>query len=158
MERLSFVYTLSLFFLGCDESTPADSTSTSSVQCTLNGECLETQSCVQNQCVDRVEPDCLSNRDCVLGKICMGGECVVDVESDLDRDGVPDLRDNCPTLSNPGQDDPDEDGLGSLCDEDDDNDGLGDMNDNCPLQANPSQADFDGDGMGDACDFESPHR
>jgi len=59
--------------------------------------------------------------------------------ADADEDGVPDYADNCPTVSNPGQEDADGDGVGDVCD-------------NCPLVANPGQEDVDGDGVGDACD------
>ena len=34
---------------------------------------------------------------------------------DKDKDGVPDFRDNCPTLSNPDQSDIDSDGIGTAC-------------------------------------------
>lgn len=138
---------------GCTKSAsenvmqmPAD------VECTIESDCLQNQECVQNQCVEITRPQCQSNLDCLVGQVCLEAQCVVDVNSDLDRDGVPDLRDNCPTVSNPGQDDIDEDGSGALCDDDDDNDGIEDTNDNCPLHINPSQSDFDGDGIGDACD------
>ncbi len=58
---------------------------------------------------------------------------------DGDGDGIPDHCDNCPAVSNSGQDDIDNDGIGDVCD-------------NCPSAANPTQTDADGDGIGDACD------
>ena len=58
---------------------------------------------------------------------------------DTDGDGIPDYRDNCPTVANTQQTDGDGDGVGDACD-------------NCPAVANVSQADRDGDGYGDACD------
>ena len=61
------------------------------------------------------------------------------IPPDTDGDGVPDASDNCPSVSNPGQEDGDGDGLGDVCD-------------NCPSEPNPGQADTDGDGIGDACD------
>ena len=52
---------------------------------------------------------------------------------DTDADGVPDVRDNCPTVSNPGQGNTDFDSEGDACDSDDDNDGLTDsFPDLCP--------------------------
>lgn len=58
---------------------------------------------------------------------------------DTDGDGITDLADNCPLLSNPSQTDSDGDNRGNGCD-------------NCPTTANFDQADADGDGVGDACD------
>jgi hypothetical protein len=36
---------------------------------------------------------------------------------DQDKDGVPDFRDNCPTTANPNQQDIDQDGIGTACDD-----------------------------------------
>ena len=51
-------------------------------------------------------------------------------QADLDRDGVGDACDLCPTI-------------GTFDDFDSDNDGLGDICDNCPLDVNPGQEDSD---------------
>ena len=93
-----------------------------------------------------------------------------DTCTDLDRDGFGDpgypantcALDNCPSVSNPGQQDTDLDGAGNACDPctDIDGDGAGDpplpgnvcAPDNCPSLPNPGQQDGDGDGRGDACD------
>lgn len=73
---------------------------------------------------------------------------------DTDGDGVPDSRDNCDTVDNPGQTDTDGDGKGDACDADDDNDGVLDATDNCPKVANAGQLDTDRDGKGDACELD----
>ncbi len=74
--------------------------------------------------------------------------------TDIDSDGVLNLEDNCPLISNapanPGdpQDDMDTDNVGDACD-------------NCPNDPNPPsnfgmpQDDKDEDGIGDACDDNS---
>jgi len=72
-------------------------------------------------------------------------------QSDVDGDGIGNVCDNCPDDANENQEDNDGDGLGDLCDDDDDNDGVLDVDDNCPTVANPDQADVDNDGVGDAC-------
>ena len=43
---------------------------------------------------------------------------------DRDRDGIPDARDNCPSIANADQANQDGDALGDACDPDDDNDNL----------------------------------
>jgi GH25 family lysozyme M1 (1,4-beta-N-acetylmuramidase) len=72
--------------------------------------------------------------------------------SDKDGDGIPDNKDDCPTIANPTQTDLDKDGKGDACDTDDDGDGIGDKTDNCPTVANKSQLNTDKDKKGDACD------
>ena len=47
-------------------------------------------------------------------------------DNDADSDGAPDLLDNCPNDANATQLDPDSDGLGNPCDDDDDGDGVWD--------------------------------
>ena len=81
---------------------------------------------------------------------------------DSDGDGAIDTSDNCPSESNPAQEDSDSDGIGNACDTctDSDGDTVGDPglpastcgDDNCPGVPNPGQQDLDQDGVGDACD------
>ncbi len=75
-----------------------------------------------------------------------------DLIDDMDGDGINNVEDNCPLMSNADQADMDDDGIGDVCDDDVDGDGILDVDDNCPLMSNADQADMDEDGIGDACD------
>jgi hypothetical protein len=72
---------------------------------------------------------------------------------DLDGDGVPNYKDNCPEVANPDQADTDGDHVGNACNDaaDSDGDEWADAHDVCPHVPNADQADTDGDGVGDAC-------
>lgn len=75
-------------------------------------------------------------------------------KEDSDHDGIPDSDDNCPSISNPKQEDTiPSDPRGDIC-EDWDSDGVINELDNCPSVHNPRQIDTDGDEVGDACDEE----
>ncbi|MFT7553254.1 MAG: hypothetical protein ACI9BV_003586 [Rhodothermales bacterium] len=84
---------------------------------------------------------------------------------DADDDGLQDVLDNCPLVSNGNQADFDADGIGDVCDLDldgngeldalnldNDFDGILDTADNCRFWSNPDQTDTDGDGIGNDCD------
>lgn len=73
--------------------------------------------------------------------------------ADVDGDGVPDILDNCVSVSNADQTDINSNGRGDACD-DFDKDGIINSLDNCPNDPNVSQTDTDGDKIGDACDTQ----
>jgi hypothetical protein len=73
--------------------------------------------------------------------------------ADTDKDGVPNIKDNCTSVANSDQKDLDYNNRGDACD-DFDQDGLINSEDNCPDQPNRDQMDEDGDNIGNICDKE----
>ena len=73
-------------------------------------------------------------------------------DTDDDGDGVPDLGDNCPEVSNADQADLDLDEIGDVCDADKDGDGL-DNDVEIAFGFDPLAPDSDGDTIGDAAEF-----
>lgn len=73
--------------------------------------------------------------------------------ADQDKDGIPDIRDNCVSVTNADQSDMDGNKRGDVCD-DYDKDGVINSKDNCPSNPNYNQQDTDKDGKGDVCDTE----
>jgi len=75
-------------------------------------------------------------------------------EGDADGDGVPNGRDNCINVPNPGQEKTRGQapaGFGDACDNDQDGDGVRDLEDNCPYVKNADQKRSRERGPGDAC-------
>jgi hypothetical protein len=98
--------------------------------------------------------DLLENPDDIVkGSIGEKQENPAFKEPDSDGDGIPNYHDNCVNLSNPKQEDLDENKRGDAC-EDHDKDGVMDAVDNCPQDPNYNQQDVDGDKIGDVCDAE----
>ncbi len=73
------------------------------------------------------------------------------IASDMDKDGIEDINDNCVYNPNFDQKDIDGNGRGDVCD-DFDKDGVINSKDNCVDLPNYNQADVDADGLGDVCD------
>jgi hypothetical protein len=85
-----------------------------------------------------------------------GDRCDADADADGVANSVPYLDrgdDNCPLVSNPGQEPaPQDSRFGAACYVDTDQDGIPDPLDNCRAAGNPGQADYDYDRTGDVCD------
>jgi hypothetical protein len=95
----------------------------------------------------------LSGGPAVKGSLGVSAVNSTYVLPDTDGDGVPDISDNCVTISNKDQIDIDQNGRGDACD-DFDRDGVINSRDNCVNVTNADQTDTDGDGIGNKCDSE----
>lgn len=82
---------------------------------------------------------------------------ILDFTTDGDGDGIPDLEDNCPTISNTNQSNHDGDEFGDACDEDSDNDGIPDTDELAagldPLDSSDAAGDLDGDGYSNLSEY-----
>jgi len=140
----------------------------------LSGVIVSASNCYRLRTIFGKKPESAvtTNTFCRVGKcgdigyeVVSQSSCPLAGPPDVDRDGVPDTQDNCPTVYNPTQADTDGDGLADACENcplaynpsqsDADHDGVGDACDNCPTAYNPSQSDFNHNGIGDACDAPS---
>lgn len=107
---------------------------------------------VCDNCPNAANPDQVTHvnnpvddRGIQMGDACAPGVEYIDTQLDSSNDGVPDVIDNCPDMSNPNQLDTDNDEVGDACD-------------NCPNTPNPTQTaspgnPTDGRGLvvGDSC-------
>ena len=86
------------------------------------GDQCNTSACAEpsGTCVTTPKPNgttCAAAPDtCSVPDSCQGGTCVDGGGGDPDGDLICSTDDNCPTVSNPGQEDLDNDGLGNVCD------------------------------------------
>jgi hypothetical protein len=77
--------------------------------------CFDSADCPR-LCHARTPASCLSNADCPAGSTCDPAPIVIAEEvADRDDDGIPDDRDNCPSIPNANQRDSDDDGTGDAC-------------------------------------------
>lgn len=105
---------------------------------------------LDNTKVDSLNRPCDDSNPCTTQDKIVDGCACVGVYQDTDGDGVCDVNDNCPSVSNQNQANFDNDSLGDVCDLDDDADGKDDNVDCDPFNANIAY------GIGDVCYQNDP--
>ncbi len=114
--------------------------------CDDGDSCTTSDHCFNGTCVGTQQTTCDDGNVCTVGDTCSnsvchagttplncddGKACTIDSCDpilgcrhaydtslpDADADGIPDICDNCPTVSNPGQEDCDGDGVGEACEQ-----------------------------------------
>ncbi len=100
----------------CQSGTPiACDTQGLDPQCNV-ATCEEPTGCMVTELVDGTV--CDDGAACSLPDLCQTGVCEPAGNGDLDADLICQDEDNCPGISNPGQEDTDMDGEGEICDPD----------------------------------------
>ena len=129
----------------CNDACPNDINKTEPGDCGCNVADTDSDGDLTPDCNDACPNDINKTEpgDCGCGAVETG---------DSDGDGVDDCIDNCPNISNPNQEDINDDGIGDACEDCPDSDGDGICNNDDICEGSDDLADADGDTIPDGCD------